>query len=364
MKWPNLAQVDDILKERDRKVKPLEDRSSDTMSYFTGMILPGPTLPWLLMNSLIDCDDDPRTNALAALTHMHPQSGFQYKSTTYWSSSSIVGKVLAPTCQELASWVGPARPAPDLERIQIARLRQRRPKQHLTINDVESMSVRSDPLGPPSDTYPVDEYQLVLPDTDDIVDTVRIEKLALKPASTSNTGLKDISMVFDACIQFAVGGRSWPLRLSYDVSFICAYPCYNGPHPLFFDYIYKAVKVDEILTIKDWGGLNANTSGSAISSAGARSESKATPDDNEAEKVLVIEAFGVPDNESLARAYCSHWGLSAIIANVDKSWWVGSPLWLNVTDELCSMACAIREAYAACLNVVILVEDHHYDLDV
>jgi len=69
--------------------------------------------------------------------------------------------------------------------------------------------------------------------------------------------------------------------------------------------------------------------------------------DNETEKVLVVEAFGVPDNEVLARAWCSHWGLCAIVADVKKT----------------CMACAIREAYAACLNVVILVEEHVLDND-
>lgn len=160
MKWPNLAKVDEVLKERDVDDVPLEDRSSDTMSYFTGMILPGPTLPWLIMNSLIDCDNDAGGNALAALTHMHPHSGFQYRSHTYWSATSIIGKVLAPTCREIGGWIGPARPAPDLSRIQIARIRQRRPRQRLTVSDIESMTERSDCLGPPSDRYPVSEYQL------------------------------------------------------------------------------------------------------------------------------------------------------------------------------------------------------------
>jgi hypothetical protein len=331
MKWPNLFNVDDVLKERDPDAKPLEDRSSDTMSYFTGMILPGVTLPWLVMNSLIDCDADAGANTLAALTHMHPHTGFQYKSTTYWSATSIVGKVLAPTCQEIAGWIGPARPAPDLERIQIARIRQRRPKQRMTINDVESMTERSDPLGPPADTYPVAEYQLVLPDLDDAtVNTIRIEKLALKPIhSTAGMADKDNGkpLTYDAAVQFAIDGRSWPLRLSYDVSFISACPCARGPHPLFFDYVYEAVKVDEILTIKDWGGLNGNVSSiGASSSTGARTASGAgklggeEDEEDNAERVLVVEAFGVSDNEVLARAWCSHWGLSAVIAEVDKTW--------------------------------------------
>lgn len=57
-------------------------------------------------------------------------------------------------------------------------------------------------------------------------------------------------------------------------------------------------------------------------------------------EVLVIEAFGVSDNEVFARAWCAHWGLSAMVAN---------------TKETC-MACAIREAYAVCIGVVILTE--------
>ena len=56
--------------------------------------------------------------------------------------------------------------------------------------------------------------------------------------------------------------------------------------------------------------------------------------------VLAIEALGVSDNEVFARAWCAHHGHSAIVANI---------------KETC-MSCAIREAYAACVSVVILTE--------
>jgi len=346
MKWPNLAKVDEVLKERDVDDVALEDRSSDAMSYFTGMILPGCTMPWLIINSLIDCDSDAGGNALAALTHMHPQSGFQYRSHTYWSATSIVGKVLAPTCREIGGWIGPARPAPDLSRIQIARIRQRRPKQHVTVSDIESMRERSDCLGPPSERYPVSEYQLLLPDHDpySIVNTIRIEKLALKPINTTPTptspqhspsSSRDTSrepskdsgkpLTYDAAVQFAIDGKSWPLRLSYDVSFISAYPCSRGPHPLFFDYVYQAMKIDELLAVRDWGGLNMNinpgSNGSSPSRAGGESGGEKKPDvEEDEEKVLLVEAFGVKDNEVLARAWCSHWGLSAVVADVERTW--------------------------------------------
>lgn len=193
------------------------------------------------------------------------------------------------------------------------------------------MTVRSDPLGPPtpSNVYPTKEYSLVMPDFDDVVDTIRIEKLALKPiVATPSTpenplpGRPQRPQTFDAAVQFAIDGRSWPLRLSYDVSFVSAYPCAHGPHPLFFDYVYKAVKVDEILAIRDWGGLNAN-GGVGADNNGHRAKTESEKEELDArEKVLVVEAFGVPDNEVLARAWCSHWGLSAIVAEVEKCWYV------------------------------------------
>jgi len=79
----------------------------------------------------------------------------------------------------------------------------------------------------------------------------------------------------------------------------------------------------------------------------ARRDENEDEGDDEAEKVLLVDAYGVADNEVLARAWASHWGLSALLADVD----------------LTCVACAVREAYAACLNVVILVEGRHNDDD-
>ena len=291
------------------------------------------------MNTLIDLDPDPATDDLALLSHIHPHCGFQYRNSyTYWSASCIVGKVLAPTCSALAGWVGPARPTADLGRSQIARIRSRRPKQQLRFEDVETMAERSDALGPHSEAYPVHEYNLVMPEVDEVVDTVRIELLGLKPADGSVGEAKTMGpRLFDATVQFAIDGVSWPLRLMYDVTFVSAWPCSGGPHPLFFDYVYRSVKVDEIVDIRDWGRLYGGQGGphSARSSPapgslrhrdrhGGHLLEYPYEDDEEddEEKVLVVEAFGVRDNEVLARAWCSHWGLGAIVADVRKTWYV------------------------------------------
>ncbi|KAI1781052.1 hypothetical protein F4818DRAFT_24883 [Hypoxylon cercidicola] len=345
MKWPNLTETIEELKQRDAE-GALITVSSHALAFFSGLVLPGPTFPFLIMNSLIDIDPDKATDNLALLTHLHPHCGFQYRNSyTYWSSSCIVGKVLAPTCLEAAGWVGPARPTIDLGRSQIARIRSRRPREHfLTPEDVTSMSDRSDPLGPPAQVYPVSDYELLTPDVDDIIDTVRIEQVNLKAVGDKqDSGPK----WFDASIQFAIDGVSWPLRLTFDVSFINAWPCSDGPHPLFFDYVYTTRKVDDVINILDWGKPSGRVRSSHSTPVGGSKPAKPIVEGDDEERVLVIEAFGNSDNEVLARAWCSHWGFSAVVADVGKT----------------CMACAVREAYAATLTVVILVEDQPEDTD-
>ncbi|EFW98875.1 hypothetical protein CMQ_4727 [Grosmannia clavigera kw1407] len=352
MKWPNQAAMVANLKQRDADGS-LESISSHVMAFFSGLVLPGPTYPFVLMNALIDIDPDRATDDLSMLTHIHPHCGFQYRNSyTYWTSTSIVGKVLAPTCRELAGWVGPARPSVDLGRSQIARIRSRRPRQRLTVDDVVSMNDRSDPLGPTSELFPIADYKLVATDPTNIIDTVRIELLSLRPAPKPDGpggnvgGTSKSPGWFDASVQFAIDGVSWPLRLNFDVSFISAWPCSNGPHPLFFDYAFAVIKADTVVDVHDWansassygkGHGHSRTSSPTVHFGSTRilgqQQNPPVSKDGDEDKVLVIEAFGVPDNEVLARAWCAHWGLGAIVADVKTTW-----------------------AYAATITVVILVD--------
>lgn len=232
------------------------------------------------------------------------------------------------------------------------------------------MAERSDPLGPPTDVFPIEDYDMVGPEADDFIDEVRIELLTMKPCldKAADPGPK----WFDAAMQFAIDGVSWPLRLTYDVNFICAWPCTRGPHPLFYDYTYLKVKADEIIAIRDWAGLygaksrvnmdvhkaasvrssfhededttsdsatgesswkaskgrpasatpSANSNGHVNSVNGYGAEYGSEHEMDDKEKVLVIEAFGVPDNEVLARAWCAHWGMSAVVADISRTWYV------------------------------------------
>lgn len=379
MKWPNLAETVASLKQGYAESN-LDAISSHAMAFFSGLVLPGvccsqpslsvprliltceyqPSFPFVIMNSLIDIDPDEATDELALLIHLNPNCGFQYRNSyTYWTSTSIVGKVLAPTCLEVAGWIGPARPTPDLQRSQIARIRSHRCHQRLDAEHVHSMTEHSDPLGTDRAPYFVDEYDLVSPDTDDVLDLVRIELLSMKPCTDrqDDPGPR----WYDAAIQFAIDGKSWPLRLTYDVSFISAWPCSQGPHPLYDDYTYLAVKADEVIAIRDWAGLyggrsrvdlktygsvpegidDRDTDSDSSGSAGEGSSKRhGSPTDarkratsngkmskykkSKNEDILVIQAFGVPDNEVLARAWCAHWGLSAVMADISKTWLVNA----------------------------------------
>ncbi|KAK3077398.1 hypothetical protein LTS18_010370 [Coniosporium uncinatum] len=246
---------------------------------------------------------------------------------------------------------------------------------------------------------------------DDVPDVIRVEKLLFTPTQDQNHGqnqeghwdkptetrqrsIPDVSTeasngggggavdtrpwTFDASIQFAVEASSVKIPLTYDVDFVSAYPCYGGPHVLFWDFAYRAVKLDAgLLDITDWASertttrptstssmtgwqrsdpLHGSASGTCAPAVPVRvpdaSPSKApplaaTPTPTSTprpvlealERVLVIEALGVSDNEVFARAWCAARGLNALVADVTVTCW----------------ACAVREAFAAGLSVVLVI---------
>lgn len=235
LKWPNMSELNYVLDERDKNEKAVEDRSADAMSWFTGVILPGPTLPWLIMNTVIDCDRD-TGESLKYLTHMHQNTGFQYRANTYWSHECIVGKVLgaARGVKQVAGWVGPCNYSPDLKRTECVRVRQLETVEpKLAQKVLEDMAYLTEPLGPEDCGYPVDDYEFIVPDTIDVTDAIRVEKLSFQLVSDQKLSSRlgaGAPLLFDSAIIFACGGESWPMRLKYNVSFITAYSCHRGPH--------------------------------------------------------------------------------------------------------------------------------------
>ncbi|KAF8468440.1 hypothetical protein BDZ91DRAFT_722654 [Kalaharituber pfeilii] len=186
LKWPNMHEVSYALSEEDDPAKVLEDRTVNCMSWFTGLILPGRSMPYIIMNALTDCDIDTPPN-FRDIPSTAPNVGFQYRGHTYWHWECIVGKVLgaAKGVNQICGWLGPCISSPDLDRAEIAYINQIKPTNiiKLTAADVRNMQAASDPLGPESKTaYLTMDYDLIIPDREVVTDTIRIERLNFVPA--------------------------------------------------------------------------------------------------------------------------------------------------------------------------------------
>lgn len=347
MKWANVSGVEAMLEEDSDGAIPLEFQNAHTSSWITGTILPGPSACWLAMRCLIDCDPTV-INAPHGFDKMESNFGFQYGGCTYWYFQNIVGKVLG-ACRGVSQdygWFGPCLPSHDLFGLQTLLIHTEDVPVKPSKSRVQRMAARSAPLGPPAHRYPVRDYTLPLPDSSNTVDCVRIQRLAFTTHSLPDSA--DDPITYSAAIVFAVENEIIPIRLRYDVSFIHAPPC-RGPHPLFWDYAYQTINVDELLLdLRCWNGVfvDAETPGetsspasSFASSSGASADAK-TKRTLGPESILVVEADGAEDNAVLARAWASHVRFSAVVAD---------------GRETCT-ACAVRMAYAASVHMVILGE--------
>ena len=370
MQWADIHNVECMLKEDSDGGIPLEFQNAYTSSWITGTILPGPSACWLAMRCLIDCDPTV-TNAPHGFDNMESNFGFQYDGCTYWYFENIVGKVMGASqdVNQDYGWVGPCIPSDDLFPLQTVLIHTENVPVKPSKSSIQKIAARSAPLGPTADHYPVRDYSLPFPDTTTIIDSVRIQNLAFTAHPPPPTSPNNDPPTYDAAIIFAVEDQIIPIRLRYNVSFIHAPPCRDGPHPLFWDYAYQTIKVDELLLdLRAWNGVSvdavppsespsssaSNSFASSVESSSSNNSSGSTDTGasrNKADKktssrgpdsILVVEAFGVADNEVLARAWAAHVGFSAVIAG-DK----------DKAGETC-VACAVRMAYAAGVDMVIL----------
>jgi hypothetical protein len=226
--------------------------------------------------------------------------------------------------------------------------------------------------------FRIRDFDLPLPpEPDSSEDIIRIQKLAFRETNDEKAKAHKGSRSYDAAVVFAFAETNMPIRLKYDVDFIYAASCDMGPHPLWNGYRTHTVRVeDELIHLPGWG-LDSGKSPIGRRALALRetsivrrlrqedeyysSDYERDWDDHEGyhnspgrrlalppatsssecgQETLIVEACGVSDNEVFARAWCSYWGVHAVIAN---------------SRETC-IACAVREARAAGVDAVILTE--------
>ncbi|KAL8992910.1 MAG: hypothetical protein Q9169_006743, partial [Polycauliona sp. 2 TL-2023] len=215
------------------------------------------------------------------------------------------------------------------------RVHQEQPAKRMKIRDIGTIAERTDSLGSWDDSCSIDDFTPVVPNVNNTVDNVRVEKLAIKPPTHYNQegpGERQVA------VQIAVDGISEPIRLRYNVSFIAAASCSSGPHLLHRKYSYKPVRVDRLVST-GWATRLAAEAKFKDNQPEITDGEKEEEDDDD-DEVLVIEAYGVADNAVLARAWCAYQGYSAIVAD---------------TKFTC-IACTVRTAYAARMVVAIVTD--------
>ena len=334
MGWAGRVNVEAMLQETQDGVIPLECKSAHSATWISGVLLPGPSVSWLIMRSLIDCD--PRVNNdQPGFKEMYANLGFQYDGSTYWYWQCIVGKVLG-ACKGVKQdygWIGPCLTTQDVNRRHSILIQAEKPVNSMTKSFAKSTSARTAALGPPTDNYPVNEFVLPLPNLANTVDSVSF--LELKLFDHVLPGDPSQPEQYSASLGFAINGKIGWVHLRYDVSFIFCPPC-KGQHLLFWDYVYDVVDIVHLLTEQvSWNGVSIHDSTPADSTHKEKAPRKRP---EVLESILVVEAYGKEDNEVMARACASHIGYSGIVANVNQT----------------CMACSIRMAYAACVPMLIL----------
>lgn len=236
---------------------------------------------------------------------------------------------------QVSGWVGPVPYTSDLAWNRFVAVNQYPAPRYIEKHNIKSMDLRSDPLGPEEDDYPVRSFGFPTIKTD-ATNSIHFQHIELKPAKL---GSLVEGVVWDSCVVFALDTYfkpTVPVRLRYNVSFIGAPPCKSGPHVLHYSYAPTIVRVDFLWRLNFWAGCCV----CPLDKKGDKCKHRAKcPKKFDEEKVLVVKAFGRADNDVFARAWCSYVGLSAVIACRDT----------------CA-ACAVRMAVAARVFVVILTD--------
>ncbi|KAL9589914.1 MAG: hypothetical protein Q9203_001269 [Teloschistes exilis] len=335
LRWPRMDELGSLVQRESGGRTMRFAWSAPSLTFLLGITLPGPSSSFMAMSCLVDSSPAHREK-LAGLREMRLQSGFQYLLNTYWQWESIVGKVLGAMegSKCVAGWIGPCAFTPDLDPVQYVRIYQKPPAERMKKRDRKTIAQRSDPLGLRDTKYRVSDFVMVLPDLDKCINDIEVDKLAFMVHIDPATGEPGDLFEHDVAVQFTINGGLWPVRLRYNVSFIAAAACWFGPHVLSREYAYKSVCVRKITTNFKWAGWNGETD----SPIGDLYEI----DDD---RVLLVEAYGAANSAVFARAWCAHMGLSAVVSD------------LSIT----CLACAIREAYAARVAVVIVSNSSKYE---
>jgi hypothetical protein len=323
-------------------------------SYLTGFVLPGEGISHLIISTLLETDPE-AFESLGRMANLY--GGFQYQGKTWWSRYCIVGKVMAG-CEgvgEECGWIGPVMRSgavfgmeddelqvgriPDgwVDVVTIPALDGKTPRALIHRKIAKDADVRGR-CWSHNAALGRDEFAEVEELKDDQNLVIRLRGLYFNPAEAhqqqtfEETGLAEFQS-YDIGVHVFVGSPTGAralrvIDLVYDVSFVSAWPCYpregSEAHLLHQSFKHKTLLLQNL----------------EICYPSVSDTTKDTNDwDDTADKSVIVINVWSPQQRVFVGAWCANRGYNAIIARRGRT---------------CT-ACAIREAFAIGLKVVIKV---------
>ena len=321
-------------------------------SYLTGLVLPGEGLNHLVIATLLE-NDQAAAKVLGFNANLY--GGFQYLGKTWWSRYCIVGRVMAgfDGAEEESGWVGPVKGsgiaiegeggttfAGNISDGWIDVLTQPSPDSKspraLAAGSVErdcDIRGRGWKRGtePREDAFAAVDIGAAIEDADV---EVQVRGLYFNPAEQPLPPVRPPTeeeaddaeaetpdpQTYEVAAHILVGPRGgkkllYVLELKYGVSFVSAWPCFpplhQQGHLLHCSYGYACARIEELPSLRQ-GNDDART--------------------------LVVNTWS-PAQRVLLYAWCAHRGRSAVVATRGRT----------------CIACAVREAGALALGVVVVV---------
>jgi hypothetical protein len=306
-------------------------------SYLTGLILPGEGLNHLLICTLLE-NDPAAVEVLGYNANLY--GGFQYLGKTWWSRYCIVGRVMAgyDGAGEQCGWVGP---------VIASGMQVQSEDGEITVGSVPDGWI--DVVTAPSPDLKAPralEAKLLARDGDvrgrnwwkngttelqwDAFEKVPVDKVDDEEVQVDVRGLyfnpvepeEDDLRSYEVIANFLVGPkdgmrRLYELDLRFDVSFVAAWPCSGDEtgHRLHTSFAYAFLRLEE---------LDADSS---------------VEDAEKKNGTVAVVNTWTPEQRVFVYAWCAHKGRSAVVARRGRT----------------CIACAIREASALRLEVVVVV---------
>ncbi|KAI7280065.1 hypothetical protein KC345_g4984 [Hortaea werneckii] len=224
--------------ERDIPLDAFEVGGWLSRSWLSGLVFPGEAASHFLIATLLE-------NSRLAIDALGDEAdlygGFAYQARSYWSSSSVVGRVLGAVkdSKEVMGWIStsvvPQNQEKDWMAVHVAKPHDQSSRSQARIKDPPAIAADSDPLhGVGARNARADDFKTPLDGPLVMGNEVRFLGMSLRRRGTSH------SEVTENCDQVAVLSfnsslnKSLPkleVELRYDVHFVTAYPCHPESKP-------------------------------------------------------------------------------------------------------------------------------------